>query len=71
MIISRALYGLKNSGAEWRIKLEENLKSLGYKPSDSEANVWMKCEFNPNVNPYYKYMLCYIEDLLHIGSRTK
>ena len=29
MIISRALYGLKSSGASWRAKLSETLMSLG------------------------------------------
>ena len=31
----------------------------------------MKRDFKPNGYPYYKYMLCYIDDLLHIGFNTK
>ena len=31
----------------------------------------MKRDFNPNGDPYYKYMLCYFDDLLHIGFNTK
>ena len=31
----------------------------------------MKRYFNPNGDPYYKYMLCYVDDLLHIGFNTK
>ena len=31
----------------------------------------MKHEFNPNRDPYYKYMLCYVDDLLYIGFKTK
>ena len=31
----------------------------------------MKQEFKPNVHPYYKYMLCYVDDLLHIGFKPK
>ena len=31
----------------------------------------MKRDFNPNGDPYYKYMLCYVDDLLHIGFKPK
>ena len=57
MIIESALYGLKSYGATCRVKLEETLKSLGYKSSEADADVWIKCYFKPNVYPYYKYML--------------
>ena len=68
MIIEILIYGLKSSGAAWRSKLEEILMSLGYKSSEADANVWMDQGFKPNRAPYYKYMLCYVDDLLHIGS---
>ena len=70
MIIARALYGLKSSGASWRTKIAETLMSLGYKSSEEDADVWMKRYFKPNGDPYYKYMLCYVDDLLHIGFKT-
>ena len=44
---------------------------LGYKSSEADADVWMKRDFNPNGYPYYKYMLCYVDDLLHIGFKPK
>ena len=31
----------------------------------------MKRDFKPNGDPYYKYMLCYVDDLLHIGFKPK
>ena len=31
----------------------------------------MNRDFNPNGDPYYKYMLCYVDDLLHIGFKPK
>ena len=31
----------------------------------------MKCYFNPNGYPYYKYILCYVDDLLHKGFNPK
>ena len=52
MIIERALYGLKSSGASWRGKLAETLVSLVYKPYKADADVWMKRNLKPNVDPY-------------------
>ena len=54
MILARALYGLKSSGATWRAKIAETLMLLGYKSSEEDADVWMKHDFNPNGDPYYK-----------------
>ena len=71
MIIARALYGIKSSGAAWRGKLAETLMLLGYKSSEAYANVWTKRDFKPNVYPYYKYMLCYVDYLIHIGFKPK
>ena len=65
MITARALSVLKISGAAWKGKLSETLMSLGQKSFDSDADVWMKQNFNPNGDPYYKYMLCYVDDLRH------
>ena len=31
----------------------------------------MKQEFKPNGYPYYKYMLCYVYDLIHIIFKPK
>ena len=31
----------------------------------------MKQNFKTNVDPYYKYMLCYVDDLLHKGFNLK
>ena len=71
MIIERALYGLNSSGAACRARLSEPLMLLGYKSSGEYANVWMKQDFNPNRIRYYKYMLCYVDDLFHICFNPK
>ena len=67
MIIARALYGLKSSGAAWRSKLSETLRDMGYKHSESDPDVWMKGDVKPDGTPYYKYMLVYVDDILHIA----
>ena len=71
MIKAREKYGLKRYSATWREKLAETLKSLGYKSSETDADVWMKRDLNPNGDPYYKYILCKFDDLLHIGLNPK
>ena len=45
--------------------------SIGYKPSEADTDVWMKQYFKPNRDPYYKHILCYVDDLLHIGFNPK
>ena len=71
MIVARALYGPKIYGDAWRAKLAETLKSLGYKSSEVDANVRMKRDFQTNRDPYYKYMLCYVDDLTDIYFNPK
>ena len=71
MIIARSLYVPKSSGAAWRAKPTETLMLLGYKSSEADADVFMKRDIKPNGYPYYKYMLCYVYDLLHICFNPK
>lgn len=71
MIISRALYGLKSSGAAWRAMLAETLKKMGYKSSEADPDVWMKRATKANGREYYKYMLVYVDDILHLAENPK
>ena len=71
MIIARSLYVPKSSGAAWWSKPAETFMSLGYKTSEADADVWMKRDFKLNGDPYYKYMLCYEDDLLHMRFNPK
>ena len=41
MLVVRALYGLKFSGAAFRAFLAEALYDLGYKPSMEDPDVWL------------------------------
>ena len=42
MLVVRALYGLKSSGAAFRSFLAETLYDLGYHPSSADPDVWMR-----------------------------
>ena len=71
MIIDIALYIIKSSGAAWRGKLSETLMPLGCNSSEVDTDVLMKRNFKPNGLPYYNYMSCYVDNLLHIGFQLK
>ncbi len=68
MIIARALYGLKSSGAAWRATLAQSMEELGYKPTQADPDVWTKRSLKDDGTPYYKMMLIYVDDVLHIAE---
>lgn len=69
ILIVRALYGQKTSGAAWRAYLANFLeKTLGYKESMADRDVWMKPKSKCNGDTYYSYIVCYCDDLLIIDE---
>ena len=71
MLIVRALYGLKSSGAAWRAALAQTLRDIGYTPSESDPDVWMKKGMKPCGQMYWKLMLVYVDDILHISHNPQ
>ena len=67
-LISRALYGLNFSGAACIAKLAETLNSMDYRYTKSEPDVWIKRATSYNITAYYKYMLVYFDDVLHLAK---
>ena len=65
MIIARALYGLKSSGAAWRATLAQTMEQLGYKPTQADPDVRIKRASKGDGSPHYKIMLIYVDDVLH------
>ena len=66
MIVVRALYGLKSSGAAFRSFLAETLSDIGFKPSLADPDFWMRPAMKSNGFKYWEYILCYVDDLLCI-----
>ena len=58
LIIQRALYGLRSSGARWHERLADCLRAEGFKPSHGEPDIWLR----PNDN-LYEYIAVYVDDL--------
>ena len=68
MLVTRALYGLKSSGASFRAFLGETLFDLGYWPSKADPDVWMRKAVKASGFEYYEYVLCYVDDVLSISA---
>ena len=66
MLIVKALYGLKSSGAAWRAKLADTMRSMDYTPTQADPDVWIKRAVKPSGEEYYCYMLVYVDDVLHV-----
>jgi hypothetical protein len=64
VLIIRALYGLKSSGAAWRAHLAGTLQSLGFISSLADPDVWYREATKPDGFQYYEYLLAYVDDIL-------
>ena len=68
VIIVRALYGLKSSGAEWKKTFSSYIKTtLGYSPCiGADDNVYIRAEKHDDGTEYYSYLVVYVDDVLSI-----
>jgi hypothetical protein len=71
VIVVRAMYGLKSSGATWHTKFSETLRSMNFKPSYTNPDVWMQPAMKPDGFKYYEYILMYVDDVLVISHDPK
>ena len=69
-VITRAIYGLKSSGAAFRKFFAETLMDLGFKSCLADADVWRKSATKKNGTKYYEYVLTYVDDCLVISENT-
>lgn len=65
-LIVRALYGLKSAGAAFRKHLADCMRHLQYQPCLADPDLWYKPEVDADGDPYYSYILCYVDDVLVI-----
>lgn len=42
MLIKKALYGLRTSGARWHEHFADTLHNLGFEPSKADSDIWMR-----------------------------
>ena len=67
VLIVRALYGLKSSGAAWRAHFAQTLVDLGFTMCRADNDVWMRPAIKPNGFKYWEYVLVYVDDLLVVS----
>ncbi len=59
MIVDRALYGLRTSGARFHAKFADTLRALGFFPSYADPDVWLR-----DAGDCYEYVVVYVDDIL-------
>ena len=68
LIVNKALYGLKSSGASFRYFLAERLDDMGFKSSMADPDVWIRPAIKPDGEQFYEYILCYVDDIIGISA---
>jgi len=71
LVICRALYGLKSSGASWRATLAQTLRDLGFEETLADPDVWRRTASHPDGRKYYELLLVYVDDILLVSTDPK
>lgn len=69
MLIVRALYILKSSGAAWRAHFANTLHETQFQSCLADPDVWFRPATKPNGFQYYEYVLVYVDDLLVLSHQ--
>lgn len=59
LIIEKGLYGLRGSSYAWHAVLADFLRSLGWRPSYADADLWIL-----DCGTHYEYIATWVDDLL-------
>ena len=68
LIVEKALYGLKSSGAAFRAFLAETFDRMGFTSSVADPDVWLRPATKADGEQYYEYIVCYVDDVLSISA---
>jgi len=71
VVIVRALYGLKTSGAAWHSLLAESITAMGFQHSLADPDVWFRPATKHNGFEYYEYLIVYVDDILVLSHQAK
>ena len=66
LIVTRALYGLKSSGAAWRADLAATLRDLHFTSTKADPDVWIR-----SADTHYDMVLVYVDDILIFAKDPK
>ena len=71
LVVTRALYGLKSSGASWRSTLMSTLIELGFEETLADPDVWRRPATRENGTEYYELCLVYVDDILLVSHNPR
>ena len=66
LVVRKALYGLKTSGARWHEKFSETLRSMGFTPTKAHSDLWIK-----DCGSHYEYIATYVDDIMIFSKKGK
>jgi hypothetical protein len=64
LIVDKGLYGLRSSAARFHEHLAAKLRSMGFKPSKTDSDLWFKKK-----DGHYKYIATYVDDSILAFSK--
>ena len=67
VVIIRALYGLKSSGARWREHMAQTLRNAGFSSCKADPDIWLQPAIKADGSKIYEYVLCYVDDCIFQG----
>ena len=67
LIIEKALYGLKSSGAAFQAFLAKTFDNMGFTSSVADPDIWMRPAVKSDGEEYYEYIVCYVDDVLGLS----
>ena len=70
-LITRALYGGKVSGRDYRNSLRSCMKHIGFESCLADPDVWMRTAKKPDGSDYWEYVLLYTDDALCISCNAE
>mmetsp|Transcript_6957 Transcript_6957/g.15347 ORF Transcript_6957/g.15347 Transcript_6957/m.15347 type:complete len:588 (-) Transcript_6957:1134-2897(-) len=67
--LTRALYGLKSSGAAWRAMFSSFIQDeLKFQSTRIDPDVYIRKNFKPSGEAYYEYLLVYVDGVLLVSN---
>ncbi len=64
LLVVRALYGLKSASFSFRSFMAEKLVAMGFQSTIADPDVWLRAATKGDCEPYYEYVLMYVDDIL-------
>lgn len=66
LIVHKALYGLRTSGARWAEHLADSLRAQGFTSSYADPAIWMREQ-----DDHWEYVCAWVDDMLMMSRNTQ